>query len=120
MAQTNRRSDIDEQSLIERYIDPNWDRYGGRADARTVEGVPIWALVNHLRLVDGDVSNAADAYGLSCEAVEAALAYYRRNKKYIDARIFIEYRVIARWLPSISTATSRYTWRRSSRRPATT
>jgi uncharacterized protein (DUF433 family) len=89
VAQTKRHGDADERSLIERYIDPNWDRYGGRADARTLEGVPIWALVNYIRLVNGDVAAAADAYGLSREAAQAALAYYRRNKKYIDARILL-------------------------------
>ena len=89
MTQTKRRSDVDEQHLIEQHVDPNWDRYGGRADARTREGVPVWALVSYLRLVDGNVEKAAAAYALPREAVEAALAYYQRNKKYIDARILL-------------------------------
>ena len=81
--------DRDENSLIDDHIDPNWDRYGGRADARTREGVPVWALISYLRLVNGDVDETAAAYGLSLGTIEAARVYYRRNKKYIDARILL-------------------------------
>lgn len=89
MAQINRRSSIDEPGLIAKHIDPNWDRYGGRADARTREGVPVWALINYFRLVDGDIDETAAAYDLEREAVEAALAYYEHNQAYIDARILL-------------------------------
>jgi hypothetical protein len=34
MAIPKRRSDLDEQRLIEKHIDLDYDRYGGRADAR--------------------------------------------------------------------------------------
>jgi len=81
--------DQDENSLIDDHIDPNWDQYGGRADARTREGVPVWALISYLRLVDGDVDETAAAYGLSLGTIEAARVYYRRNKKHIDARILL-------------------------------
>ena len=82
---------MDEQQLIERYIDLDTDRYpGGRADARPREyGVPVWALVGYLRVVDNDVDRVAEDYELPREAVEAALAYYRRNQPYIDARLLL-------------------------------
>ena len=80
---------MDEQQLIEQYIDPNWDRYGGPADARLKTGVPVWALIGYLRVVDGALDEAAAAYELSRAEVEAALAYYRRNRKYIDARLLL-------------------------------
>jgi len=90
VAQTGRRNSVQDQDLIERYIDPEWDRYpGGRADARTREGVPIWALVAHLRATGSDPDQLARDYHLSREAVDAALAYYRQNKKHIDARILL-------------------------------
>lgn len=90
MAKIERRSDIHEQELIARYIDPEWDRYPpGRADARTREGVPVWALVAHLRAIGNDSEQLARDYHLPREVVDAALAYYRRNKEYIDARILL-------------------------------
>ena len=64
-------------------------RLGGRADARTVSGVPVWALIGHKRAVKADVDELASAYDLPREEVEAALAYYRRNKAYIDARLLL-------------------------------
>jgi uncharacterized protein (DUF433 family) len=82
---------MDEQKLVERYIDLGTDRYpGGRADARLREyGVPVWALIGQLRALDGDLEQLARDYELPREAVEAALAYYRCNKEYIDARLLL-------------------------------
>jgi hypothetical protein len=83
------KSKLDEERLIAERIDPEWDRYGGPADARTREGVPVWALVGHLRLTDGDTAATAAAYGLPRASVDAARAYYRRNAALIDARILL-------------------------------
>lgn len=82
---------MDEQALVERYIDLDTDQYpGGRADVRLREyGVPIWALIGQLRALDGDVEQLARDYELPREAVDAALAYYRCNKEYIDARLLL-------------------------------
>ena len=82
---------VDEQQLIEQYIDQEWDRYpGGRADARLKGyGVPVWALIGQLRAIGGDLDQLAADYELPREAVEAALAFYRRNKQYIDARLLL-------------------------------
>ena len=87
MARTRNKPDDDR--LIAERIDPEWERYGGRADARTREGVPVWALVAQLRANGDDPDQLARDYDLPRETVEAALAYYRRNKKHIDARILL-------------------------------
>lgn len=50
-------------------------------------GVPIWALIGYLEAVEGDLDRAARDYEISRDAVEAAVAYYRRNRDVIDARI---------------------------------
>ena len=77
--------------LIGRHVDPNWDRYpGGRADARLLDsGVPVWALIGQLEADGGDLDRVAADYNLPREAVEAALAYYRRHRSLIDARILL-------------------------------
>jgi uncharacterized protein (DUF433 family) len=51
--------------------------------------VPVWALVAQLRATGDDPDQLARDYGVPRETVEAALAYYRRNKKHIDARILL-------------------------------
>jgi uncharacterized protein (DUF433 family) len=88
MAASPQRSDLDEQHLIEKHISLEYERYGGRADARLKEsGVSIWAIVAYLEMYEGDLDKVAWSFELSQEEMDAALAYYRRNKKYIDARI---------------------------------
>ncbi len=81
----------DEEQLIARYVDLDTDRYAGRrADARLKDsGVSIWAIVAFLRIYDNDVARVADHFTLSETEVEAALAYYHRNKKYVDARLIL-------------------------------
>ena len=82
---------VDEQQLIEQYIDREWDRYpGGRADARLKGyGVPVWALIGHMGGIEEDPARTARDYQLPVEAVEAALAYYRRYRPYIDAHLLL-------------------------------
>ena len=90
MAIPQKRSDLDEQKLIEQYVDLDYDRFGGRADARLKEsGVSVWAIVAYLDVYDGDANKVAEVYELSPEEMMAALAYYRQNKAYIDARILL-------------------------------
>ena len=90
MAASPQRNDVDEQPLIEKHVDLNYNRFGGRADARLKEsGVSVWAIVTYLGIYDGDVNEVARIYELSQEEMDAALAYYRRNKKYVDARILL-------------------------------
>lgn len=82
---------MDEQSLIERYIDLDTGRYpGGKADARLRDyGVSVWAVIGYLRVVGHDVDRVAQDYAIPREAVEAALAYYRRYQSLIDARLLL-------------------------------
>lgn len=90
MPRATRESKARDQELLEKYVDPDVDRYGGRADARLLNsGVSVWAIVAYLRVYKGDVDKVAWHYDLSHEELEAALAYYRRNKRYIDARVLL-------------------------------
>jgi uncharacterized protein (DUF433 family) len=91
MALPNRREDVDEQELIERHVDMDAARQpGGRADAWLRESrVSVWAIVAFLDVYGGDVDKVAEHFDLTREEMEAALAYYRRNKKYVDARIIL-------------------------------
>ncbi len=60
----------------------------GIAEARLKGyGVAVWALIGHLPAVKGDLAALAGDYGVPLEAVEAAVAYYRRYRALIDARI---------------------------------
>ena len=47
----------------------------------------VWSIIAHLHVVGDDVAQVAADYALPSEAVEAAMAYYRRHKDLIDARI---------------------------------
>lgn len=77
----------DEQGLIARWIEQNPHR-PGVGEARVIGYcVPVWALVGYRLMVDGDAERVADDYDLPQEAVTAALAYYRRHRAVIDARI---------------------------------
>lgn len=84
MARTSAK--LDEDRLIAEHVDARW----GRADARLQRpGVSVPAIVETLRVYDGDAAQVRDAFALSAEELEAALAYYRRHKKYVDARILL-------------------------------
>lgn len=76
-----------DDELIARHIEP--DRYHpGPADVRLLgSGVPVWAVVGQYHALDGDLAQIAQDFDLPEEAVEAALAYYRRYRLVIDARL---------------------------------
>jgi uncharacterized protein (DUF433 family) len=76
-----------DDELIERYVEPNpWQP--GAEEARLVRlGVPVWALVAHLRALGNNAEQVVEDYDLPPEALQAALAYYRRHKAAIEARI---------------------------------
>jgi uncharacterized protein (DUF433 family) len=80
--------DVDrDEALIEQYLEPNPNR-PGRANWRVkVHAVSVWALVGHWNAVGRDVEEVAKGYVVPVEAVEAALAYYRRNRVLIDDRL---------------------------------
>lgn len=82
---TSRKLTDDE--LIEKYVEPDPNtRSRARARIREGEGgAPVWALIAVLADDGSNAAQIARDYDLSPEAMDAARAYYRRNKKYIDA-----------------------------------
>jgi uncharacterized protein (DUF433 family) len=76
-----------EEKLIAKYIEPH--PWKGGADEVLVKpyGHSIWAIIGQLLGSDGDAVDAARAYDIPVEAVEAARAYYTRHKEVIDNRI---------------------------------
>jgi len=78
---------VRDDKLLAGYIETN-PHYPTPDEARVKGyGVSVWAIIAHLRVVDGDVARVAEDYALPKEAVEAAMAYYHRHKSLIDARI---------------------------------
>ena len=76
-----------DDELIAKWIERD-PYHPGKGDARVKEyGVHVWALVGHSWGVDGDATKVAKDYDLPLEAVEAALAYYRRYAAFIDDRL---------------------------------
>jgi uncharacterized protein (DUF433 family) len=87
---------IDEDALIAQYVEEN-PRFPGAARAWLIKsGVPVWALVGYFqRALGGDtghpdpahIAQVAADYELPADAIQAALAYYRRHRRPIDERI---------------------------------
>ena len=48
------------------------------------------AIVLFLDMYQGDRDEVARHFDISQEELDAGLAYYRRNKKYVDACIILE------------------------------
>jgi uncharacterized protein (DUF433 family) len=76
------------EALIERHIEPHPDPVKeGYAWYRLKErGVPIYAIIGSMAPILDNAADVADAFAVSREAVDAALAYYRRHKAAIDSR----------------------------------
>jgi uncharacterized protein (DUF433 family) len=76
--------------LIERYVAEDPVR-PGPAEARLAQyGTHVWAIVSYYRqAVHCDLDRVAHDYDIPREAVEAALAYYRKHRQAIDARILL-------------------------------
>lgn len=71
-------------TAIEEHILPSADP--GEARLR-LSGTHVWAIVGYWRAVGGDAARVAHAYSVPTEAIDAALAYYKRHKPVIDARL---------------------------------
>lgn len=81
------REGATDEDLIDVWIEPD-PRKPWTGDARVRDYfVHVWALVGHQRATDGGAEAIARDYGLPAQAVEAALAYYRRHGEAIDARL---------------------------------
>lgn len=50
-------------------------------------GVPVWALAGYFATGSYQLSEIARDYELPCEAVEAALEYYKRHEMILDQRV---------------------------------
>src|SRR5947209_8042436 len=85
---------LDEQALIERWIEPN-PHYPGRAEAWIKDyAIPVWALIGDLPVVKYEPEGLANAFGIPLDAVLAALAYHRQYRPLIDARILANSRAL--------------------------
>lgn len=76
-------------ALITKYIGPHPSKPGLMNAWLKERGVPVWAIIGHLEVVEGDADQAASDYAVPREAIDAALAYYERYKPYIDARLLL-------------------------------
>lgn len=81
--------DDDETALIAEWIKPA--PHSASADAARIAGtgVPVWALIGYLPAVHHDECQVAQDYELPVDAVRAAVAYYRRNREVIDAKLIL-------------------------------
>ncbi len=76
-----------DEALISQYVEME-PRRPSPAEARLRDsGVPIWAVVGHYLAVDRDLYAVAHDYDISFDEVAAAVAYYRRHRQVIDARL---------------------------------
>jgi uncharacterized protein (DUF433 family) len=80
---------LTEDQLLAMHTAPDPDR-GGKAYARVVpSGIPIWALIGALPSGGKEPREVARAYDISEAEMDAALAYYRRYRTYIDAVLLL-------------------------------
>lgn len=78
---------MQDDDLIEQYIELNPQRPGW-GEARLIRfNVPVWALIGYLQTPGADIERVAADYAVPIRAVEAARAYYLRHKDVIEARI---------------------------------
>ena len=76
-----------DQQLMAQLIEPHpWKQDVAEARLRDSK-ISVWAIVGYLQMVDGDAERTARDYRIPGEAVEAVLAYYRRHREAIDARL---------------------------------
>lgn len=53
------------------------------------KGVPIWALICYSKAVDGDMKQVQKDYDLTEKEMAAALKYYEKYQKYVDALVLL-------------------------------
>jgi uncharacterized protein (DUF433 family) len=81
---------VADDELIARWIEPD-PHYPTRERAWLRDhSVSVASVVLRWQSLAGDVEAVARALRVPTEAVAAALAYYRRNKEFIDARLTLE------------------------------
>lgn len=78
---------VSDYETVNRWIRPE-RLYPGDPDAHIVDsGIPIWALIGHCKMANGDIGLTAEDYHLPRQAVEAAWLYYQLHRDVIDARL---------------------------------
>ncbi|HVC33832.1 MAG TPA: hypothetical protein VNL16_10015 [Chloroflexota bacterium] len=77
-----------DDELIAREIEDDW-YHPGPADVRLRRsGVHVWAIIGFYLGAGGlDKATVAQDYEIPVEEIEACLAYYRRHRAEIDARL---------------------------------
>jgi uncharacterized protein (DUF433 family) len=78
-----------EQELIDRLIEPHYGKRGYSESVVVDNGTSVWVVIQDW-LSDSDLTRVRSNWGLTEEAFAAAIAYYRRHKQVIDARIALE------------------------------
>ncbi len=86
---TKQTDTVTDDELIARYIAPHPAKAGADQAVLAGYGVSVWALVGYLRGTNASLQRVAADYDLPVEAVDAAMAYYRRHKAIIDSRIAV-------------------------------
>ena len=50
-------------------------------------GIPVWALIDYLKAARNNLETVAAAHEVPVDDVRAAVAYYKRHRDSIDARL---------------------------------
>lgn len=78
---------MDDAALIKRHIEQNPDRPGFDDVRLAGSAVPVWALIGHWKAVGKDAAQVVSDYRIPEEEMNAALAYYRKHRAVINARL---------------------------------
>ena len=79
-----------EAELIARYVKPHPSDRGRAYAWLPAYGQSVAAIVRGIRAREGDIGQLREDWELPKEAVRAAIAFYRRHRPFIDARILLE------------------------------
>jgi hypothetical protein len=75
--------------LIADHVMDDPSRWGVAGARLREQGVPVWLVIDYARSVAFNVHATAKVYGLSTDAVEAAITFYYRHQQLIDAQIAV-------------------------------
>jgi hypothetical protein len=76
-----------EAALIERYLEADPADPDPAAWRLIERAVPVWAIIGALTESRDNLSQVTVDYGVSDQAIAAALVYYRHHGSQIDARL---------------------------------
>lgn len=78
------------KDLSQHWVQRNPNKLGPAEAWIGAYGVAVWVLINQLQLDNWKAQQVAEDYKLPLAAIEAAIAYYKRHKDIIDARITLD------------------------------